>query len=294
MTASIASSPKFLACEIESFKAFVSDICFFIQDVSSVDNSFLYNDSNYETSFIYGGDLSWRSLGRFIKYQGYNNVEGKISIYNNIVNKDKNEEDYFHAWGIFDEYLYDHIFDKLKNQSKKQFIVALSTNNHPPYTVPNDYKKKNIEFSDELKNHLTGDLDLAKQRFTSYQYAVDSLGNFLTKLKKSEFANNTIVVVTADNNTIDGIMKYDENRLFNSKNIPLYIYMPEDLKYRLDIDNNVAGSHKDIFPTLYNLTLDNTSYISIGKDLFDSSEKHYGFNGSMIINNSNETKKLKS
>lgn len=256
--------------------------------------AFLYNKAGYETSFIYGGDLSWRNLGKFVKFQGYDNVEGKIDIYKNLKNKNKEEEEYFHPWGIFDEHLYSHIMNKLEKSDKKQMILALSTNNHPPYNVPNDYEKKSLVFTDEIKNHLTGDLDLAKQRFYSYQYAVNSVGNFLTKFKKTQFAKNTIVVVTADNNTIDGIMEYDDNQLFNSKNIPLYFYLPNTLKEKLNIDIKVEGSHKDIFPTLYSLTLKDTSFLSIGNNLFDTMFAHYGFNGSMIINHKKETKNLKS
>lgn len=253
--------------------------------------AFLYSKNGYETSFIYGGDLSWRDIGNFIKYQSYDNVEGKVSIYNNLENKTKEKDEYFHPWGIFDEYLYRHIFRKLEKSDKKQFIFALSTNNHPPYNVPNDYKKLPLEFNENIKKHLSGDLDLAKQRFGSYQYAVNSVGNFLTKFKKSNFSKNTIVVVTADNNTIDGIMKYDNNQLFNSKNIPLYVYLPKELKNKLSINTKVAGSHKDIFPTLYNLTLDNQNYISLGHNLLNKNIK-IGFNGSQIINNNFEAKKV--
>ena len=117
---------------------------------------------------------------------------------------------------------------------------------------------------------------------------------FLDKLKKSKYKDNTIVVVTADNNTIDGIMKYDNNQVLNSKNIPLYFYLPKDLKEKLDIDTKVAGSHKDIFPTLYNLTLSNQNYISIGTNLFDETLNHYGFNGSLVVNSKTEAKKFKS
>ncbi len=256
--------------------------------------AFLYKNENYETSFIYGGDLTWRNLGDFVKFQGYENVEGKMNIYNSLENRDMKQSDYFHPWGIFDEYLYSHILKKLGNSKKKQFIVALSTNNHPPYNIPNDYKNKSLIYSDEIKNHITGDLNLAKQRFASYAYAVDQVGVFLDKFKKSKFKDNTIVVITADNNTIDGIMKYDDNELLNSKNIPLYFYLPNELKKRLSINKEVAGSHKDIFPTIYNLTLKDKNYISIGKNLFDGSEEHYGFNGSMIVNNNKRIEKLDS
>jgi phosphoglycerol transferase MdoB-like AlkP superfamily enzyme len=165
---------------------------------------------------------------------------------------------------------------------------------HPPYNVPKDYKTKSLIFDENIKNHLTGDFELAKQRFASYQYAVDQVGVFLDNFKQSKFKDNTIVVITADNNTIDGIMKYDDNKLFNSKNIPLYFYLPQKLKEKLTIDTTVAGSQKDIFPTLYNLTLNNTEYLAIGNNLFDNMSKHYGFNGSMIINEKNNAKKLTS
>ena len=38
----------------------------------------------YNTSFIYGGDLTWRDLGNFINHQGYNNTEGKQHIFNSL------------------------------------------------------------------------------------------------------------------------------------------------------------------------------------------------------------------
>ncbi len=43
--------------------------------------AFLYDKAGYETTFIYGGDLTWRNLGNFVKYQGYQNIEGKINIF---------------------------------------------------------------------------------------------------------------------------------------------------------------------------------------------------------------------
>ncbi|MFX4155307.1 LTA synthase family protein [Aliarcobacter butzleri] len=253
--------------------------------------AFLYNKAGYETTFIYGGDLTWRDLGNFVKFQGYKNVEGKQDIFNSLeITKSKDE--YFHPWGIFDEYLYKHILEKLENSKQKEFIVALSTNNHPPYNLPNDYISKSLIYSENLKNHITGDFNLAQQRFKSYAYALDSLGKFLDEFKQSRFKDNTIIVITADNNTVEGIMKYDDNPTFTSKNIPIYFYLPKKLKDKLDINTTVAGSQKDIFPTLYNLTLDSRNYISIGSNLFDIMLPHYGFNGSMIVNNNSNVKKL--
>ena len=254
--------------------------------------AFLYNKQGYESTFLYGGDLTWRDIGSFVKNQGYK-VEGKVDIYNQI-SKHKGL-DYYHAWGIYDEFLFEHIEKKLEEAKKPQFIVALTTNNHPPYTIPKQYHSKELTFSDELKAHLTGDLDLAKQRFYSYQYAIDQVGKFLTHIKNSKLKKNTIVVVTADNNTIDGIMTYDKKPLFNAKNIPLLLYVPKEIKEKLGkIDTKLYGSHKDIFPTLYNLTLSDTTYKAIGSNLLNKSEPHMGFNGSMVVSSEKETAKLQS
>ncbi|PIE61177.1 MAG: phosphoglycerol transferase [Desulfobacterales bacterium] len=256
--------------------------------------AFLYKSEGYETTFIYGGDLTWRNLGNFLRYQGYDNIEGKINIFNALKNKHKDKDQLFHPWGIFDEYLYSHILIKLEKSTKKQFIVALSTNNHPPYTVPSRYKNKRLVYRRELKDHITGDFDLAQQRFASYAYAVDQVGIFLDKFKESKFKENTIIVITADNNTIDGIMKYDDNTLLNSKNIPLYFYLPTGLRQTLSINTNVSGSHKDIFPTLYNLTLKNKKYIALGQNLFDKNKNHFGFNGSKVVSHNDKIKKYQT
>ncbi len=43
---------------------------------------------------------------------------------------------------------------------------------------------------------------------------------------------------------------------------------------------------------MYNLTLKDTKYLSIGNNLFDKIYPHFGFNGSMIVNRENEVRKL--
>ncbi|MGB3751006.1 MAG: sulfatase-like hydrolase/transferase, partial [Arcobacteraceae bacterium] len=246
--------------------------------------AFLYNKKGYETSFIYGGDLSWRDIGSFVKAQDYDNVEGKINIYNTVKKENDDNIDYFHPWGIYDEFLFEHVEQKLLTSETPQFIFALTTNNHPPYNVPRQYSEKELTFSDELKKYLNGDMKLIEQRMYSYQYAIDQVGLFLNKIKNSKLKDNTIVVVTADNNTLDGIMSYPNNKIFNSKNIPCLFFIPNEIKKKIPyLDTTIYASHKDIFPTLYNLTLNNTSYYAIGNDLFTKNSQFTGFNGSQIV-----------
>lgn len=240
----------------------------------------VYQKAGYETTFVYGGDLSWRNVGNFLKRQGFDNVEGKEKIAKTL---GKNVENISHDWGVFDEYLYQYVDYRLKNSKKPQFIYVLTTNNHPPYTIPKDYKSHSLIFSKELKQHLTGDMELAHKRFRDYAYALDSLGVFLDNIKNSNLVNNTVVAITADNNTVEGIMKYDD--YYNTtKLIPFYLYLPPYLKPELkNVDENVASSHKDIFPTLYNLTLSDVNYTAIGTNLLDKTKLHCGFNDDGVI-----------
>jgi len=59
----------------------------------------VYQKAGYETSFIYGGDLSWRNVGKFFPKQGFDHVEGKAAIATAL---GKNPAKISHVWGVFD------------------------------------------------------------------------------------------------------------------------------------------------------------------------------------------------
>jgi phosphoglycerol transferase MdoB-like AlkP superfamily enzyme len=239
----------------------------------------VYQNAGYETTFVYGGDLSWRNIGSFALKQGFDSVAGKGTIANAL---GENIADISHDWGVFDGYLYKFIEQKLKNATKPQFIFVLTTNNHPPYKVPTDYKSNRLEISEDLEAHITSDIPLIEQRFKDYAYAVDMAGEFLDNIKSSALAKNTVVAFTADNNTIEGNMRY-ENHFTQTKRIPFYLYLPQYLKPKNAINTSVPSSHKDIFPTLYNLTLSEANYTAIGTNLFDENILHCGFNDAGVL-----------
>ena len=239
----------------------------------------VYQLKGYETNFVYGGDLSWRNVGSFFKRQGFDNVEGKMNILEGLNLNNNNST--VHDWGVFDEYAYSYIIKKLKNATTPQFIFLLTTNNHPPYRIQPNYKANSLIWSQKLNNSVVGDKKLITKRLYDYQYALDQAGIFMDSIKLSPLSQNTVVVITADNNTIEGNMHYD-NYLDTTKKIPFYLYAP---KYILPktIDSNIPASHKDIFPTLYNLTLSEANYTSVGTDLLNQKILHCGFNDAGII-----------
>ncbi len=237
----------------------------------------VYKNAGYKTEFIYGGDLTWRNVGNFFAREGFDEITGKAKI--NRVLHLKREDN--HDWGVYDEFLYKYILQDLNKSKKPKFIYAMSTNNHPPFVLYKKYKSKELIIPKELKKHFKGDSKLILKRLYDYQYSLDMVGRFLDKFKKSPFAKNTIIAITADNNTIEGVIGYDDF-LNESKKIPLFLYIPKNLLNR-KIDTKTPGSHKDIFPTLYDLTLSNQPYYSIGKSLLRKERLHCGFNSDKII-----------
>ena len=237
----------------------------------------VYKKAGYNTEYIYGGDLTWRNVGNFFAKEGFDEITGKAKI--NRVLHLKREDN--HDWGVYDQFLYEYILKDLNSSKKPKFIYAMSTNNHPPFVLYKHYKSKKLTIPKELEKHFKGDKDLILKRLYDYQYALDMVGKFLDKFRKTPYAKNTVIAITADNNTIEGVISYDDF-LNESKKIPLFLYIPKNL-IDVKIDTSIPGSHKDIFPTLYDLTLSNQPYYSIGHSLLRKNKLHCGFNDAKII-----------
>ncbi|MGB0888003.1 MAG: LTA synthase family protein [Vicingaceae bacterium] len=226
--------------------------------------AFPYVNAGYNTTFITGGKLGWRNLQDFIPNQYFKDSYGKAKIVKTNPNATTN------TWGVFDEFLFDDIFNQLTNKTP-QMIFALSTTNHTPYELPTTYDAYPIEISDSLSKLIIANKEVAEANFRAYQYANDCLGKFLTKLKASEFAENTIVAVSGDHNSYalfplhNSTMEEKDNHI-----VPFFLSIPEKYKKNLHINKNRYGSHKDIFPTLINLSLSNQKYFSLGNNMLSS------------------------
>lgn len=241
-----------------------------------------YQEQGYDTHFVYGGKLGWRDLGKFLTAQKYGNLWGADEIkeaipeLNNLLGENLGNE-----WGIFDEYLYTFLEEKLKTATKPQMFVVLTTSNHPPFEVPKMYKSLPLELKNEVKEKVTVSADMAYLRFRGLQYSNHKAGEFISRIKKSALGNNTIVSITGDHSywIAKGVGSDEEFRRYA---VPFYIYAPESLRPS-SFDKNNFGSHEDIFPTLYHLSLSNHQYVKLGENLF--MEEGFALNNSGIIAN---------
>ena len=225
-----------------------------------------FKKNGYETTFYYGGKLGWRDIGKYFKYQKFDNVIGENSISSELNLNGRNGTE----WGLYDEHLFESIYRRLKSKKSPQFIMALSTSNHPPFETPKDYNTKSLLIPEKLNDKILRERSLFLERFKAFQYANSSLSNLLDKIKNSSLAENTIVAVTGDHN-FWGFINYSLSDAFAKHTVPLYFYIPKSLM-AVDIDNSKFASHIDIMPSLYNLALSETDYISFGTNLFTQSK----------------------
>ncbi len=227
-----------------------------------------YKLNGYSTNFIYGGDLNWRNLKHFLPNQYFENVVGSKEIKKTIPNAESG------TWGVYDEYLFEYIYGILDSSDAPQFIFAFTTSNHTPYDLPNSYTPKSIDIPEKIERKLLFNSTIAKKHFTSFQYSCSKLGEFISNVRRNSNLSNTIIAITGDHCSHAGI-RYTKNEMYKAVNIPFIVFLSgQHNKIRVDIDK--FGSHKDIFPTLFNLSLSEAAYLKTGNDLFsDNNETFY-------------------
>jgi phosphoglycerol transferase MdoB-like AlkP superfamily enzyme len=116
------------------------------------------------------------------------------------------------------------------------------------------------------------------------------LGRFITKIKKSKYADNTIIAVTGDHNFWN-VICYSEKTMLDLFRVPFYLYIPNTLKPK-NIDTSVFGSHLDILPTLYNISISSAEYTAMGKNLLSNqaNDNIISIDNGFIMNNNSIVK----
>ena len=226
-----------------------------------------FKASNYTTTFMSGMDAAWENCAEALPHQQFDAVYDKFFIL----------KDYPHATynsiGVYDEYLFQALLDKLNKPSKKrQMIAVMTTTNHPPFEFPKDLKLPPLPDSFYGKKcfaeHNRKVLD---KYLTGFRYYNKALNDFLNRFKASAAAKNTILVITGDHN-VRVILNHDVIDKRYEHSVPLYVYLPPYLrKEAYNKLTNRWGSHDDILATLAPFAFRNTKYFKMGKNLLDSS-----------------------
>ncbi len=258
----------------------------------STSPALIYKNQGYETYFIYGGNPGWRDINKYAIIQGYDFIEGEIEV-KKALDENKVFSAGKHDWGIYDEDLFSYIKLKIsQNTNKKKLFVVMTTSNHPPFELPENYDLNSIKESTSAsnfpdKNRLI-DAKLAEYRFRTFRYSSDKLADFITELRTHPtYKNNTVLAATGDHSS--WLVNSNANERLTKDSVPFYLFIPEKIarakKLNKDVFKSAYGSHMDIWPTLYNLTLSHAEYESFGHDMFAARKLTFALDSARLIAN---------
>jgi phosphoglycerol transferase MdoB-like AlkP superfamily enzyme len=243
-----------------------------------------YKLRGYRTLFITSGNGSWRNISTFLKELGFDEVVEQSDLIR------KYPEAKLGTWGTYDEFSFRYAEKRLEEAEKKHeilFVMMLSITNHPPYTVPETFNKLPHTVDSKMVQRLSALSYPADSIIETFQYANDTIGQFIRRVEQKELGNHTVIAVTGDHN-IRGVPYTDPSELALSHAVPFYLHVPVDYRRSLDLkyDPTRVGSHKDIMPTLYSLSLSDTPYYRRGVNLLAktvTSPWYFGYNEEVAI-----------
>jgi phosphoglycerol transferase MdoB-like AlkP superfamily enzyme len=198
---------------------------------------------NYNSNYIFSGDLNYDNMEGFLSTQGFDNFYGRNQF---------NENAFQTTWGVSDNLLFEKSF-QIINDLKEPFLTTILTmTNHPPYLFP--AHKSFIPVTDN---------DSENARLNAFKFSDMALGQFMKKMKSSPIYNRTIFVILGDHGFLSA--KFDQNKSIElaSYHIPCLIIAPN---LEPGINNRLSGQI-DIIPTILPLLGGAIVHHSWGKNL---------------------------
>ncbi|WP_300950101.1 LTA synthase family protein, partial [Helicobacter rodentium] len=217
----------------------------------------VYKKQGYRVIFLTAGNLTWFDLGFFMKAQGVDEVIDEVTLLQDYPISSKIH--YNPHYGVGDEFMYQKALELLSNTKEPLLILALSISNHPPYPeVPILFSKEQIplEIFDKIPKNTSAILN-------TYVYANNEFARFLNKIKQSTLKDNTIIAATGDHRVRDLKIDFGTEKAFGF-GVPFYLYISKPYQKDITYNKTRVGSHKDIFPTLYALTLSGVETLNLG------------------------------
>lgn len=205
----------------------------------------VFQDSGYDTRFIYGGYGYFDNMNAFFSGNGFGIVDRGTMNATNV--------HFANAWGVSDEALYDEVIrqaDASEKEGKNFFSFVMTTSNHRPFTYPD------------------GAIDIPSPggRDGAVKYSDHAIGKLVDKAAAKPWFKDTVFVFVADHTaSVAGKIELDMNKY----HIPCIIWSPGFVDPRR-IDR--LASQVDIAPSL--LAMLHTSYRSrfFGDDLINADE----------------------
>lgn len=244
-----------------------------------------FKKNGYKLIFITAGNGAWRNLNQFLPHLGVDEFIEQNTLLHEFPDATLG------TWGVPDEYMFKYANKRLQQaeqQGEHVMMVLLSATHHPPYRLPPGQPYSNYRFSaaEQARLKNMGDAEQLRTIFNTFHYSNTQLGNFITQIKSQPLMAHTIIAATGDHN-MRGIGYADPAEMVLGHAVPFYLYVPKRYQYRTHYDPSRVGSHKDILPTLYYLSLSNTAFYQTGCNLLaeqaDPLWCNAGYNPNILI-----------
>ena len=249
----------------------------------------IYKQNGYETVFIHTGLTSWWDMQAYLDVQGVDRTffsddflqrydDAKLNIASG-------------SWGLPDEFAYRLALELLEQSSKPMFIVIMTLSNHSPFNVPPGYVDRYpVNPNRDVLDSFFEREGATRKILTGYQYAANCLGDFIAAVKKGQHGDSTLIAATGDHASAQIKAAYPGG-LFLNKASPYYLYVPKPILEHTKhlYDPMRVGSHKDIMPTLYSMSLSGAAYFTVGgRNMLavqDDPARAFGYNIRLYMNN---------
>jgi phosphoglycerol transferase MdoB-like AlkP superfamily enzyme len=231
--------------------------------------SIINNFEGYDKFYFLGGSSD------------FNNFRGLVSSINDvhIYEEGKFASPKLNVWGISDKNLFLEADKVMKLQKKPFFTIIQTSDNHRPYSIPEEDKDFVTHAVSVEELHKYGFESLAE--FNAFCYTDYCYNKFIDAAKQSPYFDNTIFVFMGDHGVEGNAYEmyptaWTDQRL-NDEHIPLLFYAPALLVPKKII---TTASQIDVLPTLAGLIHQPYTNKTLGRDLLHASTKE---NAAFII-----------
>jgi phosphoglycerol transferase MdoB-like AlkP superfamily enzyme len=231
--------------------------------------SIINNFEGYDKFYFLGGSSD------------FNNFRGLVSSINDvhIYEEGKFTSPKLNVWGISDKNLFLEADKVMKQQKKPFFTIIQTSDNHRPYSIPEEDKDFVTHAVSVEELHKYGFESLAE--FNAFCYTDYCYNKFIDAAKQSPYFDNTIFVFMGDHGVEGNAYEmyptaWTDQRL-NDEHIPLLFYAPALLVPKKII---TTASQIDVLPTLAGMIHQPYTNKTLGRDLLHASLKE---NAAFII-----------
>ncbi len=216
--------------------------------------------AGYQTLFVTSARSGWRELNRVLKTQGFDEVVDASTLQQNY------PEATLGIWGVWDSYVFRYVQKRLAAQAagKPLFVFVLTSTNHPPYDLPEDYQRVP---RDMALWHGETSSDTLRLNLDTYHYASDLLGGFVQDVQNGSHGADTIIAATGDHNVRSFGLYAQPERRYLMRQVPFVVW-----GQGLDCgtQQTLPASHRDMMNTLMPLIGADGPYINAGRDLLSA------------------------